>query len=150
MHRSIVMISLLSVAVLGACFEEPDDSLLDEEESLAVQSAAAEIPPYCSGSGNPPRVREPVSGRTVQTKWCVARANVDGLNDGLLYSGNNWAVCQKYIGRDVDIPGWYVWTKGDRGQGAGNGWDWFRAYWFTSYRGDGPLPGLVNCSAYFR
>ena len=149
MHRSIVMTSLLCIALLGACIEEPDDSLLDSEESLAASVAAVDGPGYCSGSDNPPTVREPVSGRYVPTKWCW-NANVDGLNDALLYAGRNWAVCQRKLTRDVRYPGWYVWTKGDRGQGAGNGWDWFRGYWFSSNNGDGPIPGLVNCSRYFQ
>jgi len=93
-----------------------------------------------------------VTGRRVHTKWCWATVNIDGLNGGSLYARWNWAVCQKPLTQDIEWPnrpGWYVWTQGDLHEGVGNRWDWFPARLFSNNTGEGPIPGLVNCSVYF-
>jgi len=151
MHRPIVMTSLLSIALFGACIEEPEHSLLDPEESLTTSAVVSHPTGYCYGSDSPPTRREPVSGRYVQTKWCW-NGNVDGLNGGLLFGGRNWAVCQRPLTHDIEwpnYPGWYVWTLGDPHGGVGGSWDWFPASRFSNNNDPGPIPGLANCSVYF-
>jgi len=144
MHRSIIVASLLSCALLGACVEETGDSQLDPETPLAESVAAVSGRGYCSGSGNPPTVYDRWgSGSSVPTKWCD-NARVTGWYGAVLYSGTNWAVCQG----SSPANGWIVWTQGDSGWGVGNGWDWFPARNFSGGESGGPIPGLINCSAY--
>jgi len=146
MRRIMLTTTLATVGLLAACGEDPDLLMEGEAESapLAEIAQAVQGRGYCAGAGNPPAVYEPVrTHRRLPSKWCD-NARVVGWNDAVLYRGTNWAVCQ-----EIWPNGWQVYTLGDSGSGLDQGWDFFRATSFSGGEGGGPIPGLINCNAYW-
>ena len=136
MRRVIAMTGLVGIGLLSACE-------VDEEASVAASAQAVTGRGYCSGSGNPPSVLEPrYTNRRLPSKYCD-NTRVVGLFGAVLNGGTNWAVCQADFS-----SGWYVYTQGDSGPGIVSSWDWFDATKFSGGETGGPIPGLVNCSAY--